>query len=54
MIAGVVALGGDGRDAGRAARRGLRAVGQAVFIIGAPFPIGADVMGPGSVPVVVS
>ena len=38
-----MALGGYGRDAGRAARRGLRAVGQAVFIIVAPFPIGVDV-----------
>ena len=39
-MARVVALGGDGRDTARAARRGLRAVGQAVIV--APFPIGSD------------
>ena len=42
VVARLVALGGYGRDTARAARRGLCAVGQAVFIIVAPFPIGID------------
>ena len=41
-MARVVALGGDGRDIGRTARRGLCAVGQAVAVVVAPFPIGID------------